>query len=119
MRTWDVLQRRKAAEDWEVVGGVKAPDLEMATLLARETHFRHGEATGYAMRLRGTQEIHPCEDPTGIGGVIDRSYRKSEGYTGVGAKLRRVHKLMEERGLVIDRPRPPGHRERAGEDAHA
>lgn len=117
MKTWDVLQRRK--DDWEVVGGVKAPDLQMATLLARETHFRHGEAEGYAVRLRGTDQIHPCEDPTGIGGIIDRSYRKSEGYAGVGAKLRRVHKQMEERGLVIDRPRPPGHRDRDEEGAHA
>ena len=104
---WDVLQRRKPEDDWEVAGGIKAPDLELAMLLARETHFRHKEASEYAVRLRGTDEVHPCPDPTGIGGVIDRAYRRSEGYAGVGAKLKKVHASMKERGMVVDRPRPP------------
>jgi hypothetical protein len=47
--------------------------------------------------------------------VIDRAYRRSEGYAGVGAKLKKVHALMKQRGLVIDRPRPPVGRAR--EDA--
>lgn len=112
MQAWDVLQRRRPGEDWEHVGAVKAGDLEMALLLARETHFRHGEATEYAVRRRGEAEIHQAEDTTGIGGVIDRAYRRSEGYAGVGARLKTVHKLMAQRGLVIDKPRPPGHRDR-------
>jgi 1,2-phenylacetyl-CoA epoxidase PaaB subunit len=103
---WDVLQRRKPGADWDVAGGIKAPDLEMAMLLARETHFRHKEAPEFAVRLRGTDEVHPAPDLTGIGGVIDRAYRRSEGYAGVGAKLKKVHALMKQRGLVIDRPRP-------------
>jgi 1,2-phenylacetyl-CoA epoxidase PaaB subunit len=107
MAIWDVLQRRKPDADWEVAGGIKAPDLDMAMLLARETHFRHKEASDYAVRLRGTDEIHRCPDPTGIGGVIDRAYRRSEGYAGVGAKLKKVHAVMKERGLVIDGSRPP------------
>ncbi|HEX9890672.1 MAG TPA: hypothetical protein VGB28_01250 [Actinomycetota bacterium] len=119
MRAWDVLQRRRPGEEWEHVGAVKAGDLEMALLLARETHFRHGEATDYAVRRRGDTEIHPAGDTTGIGGVIDRAYRRSEGYAGVGARLKKVHKLMAERGLVIDKARPPAHRARDGEDLHA
>ena len=113
MHIWDVLSRRRDEEPWETVGSVNAPDLDLAMMLARETHFRHGEGTTYALRARGDDDVHPCPDPTGIGGVIDRSYRKSEGYAGVGAKLRRVHEAMRERGLVIDRPRPRGHRARA------
>jgi hypothetical protein len=119
---WDVLQRRKPDAEWDVAGGIKAPDREMAMMLARETHFRHKEAPEYAIRLRGTNEIIPCPDPTGIGGVIDRAYRRSEGYAGVGAKLKRVHALMKDRGLVIDRPRPPvGRAARGAEEevAHA
>jgi len=112
MHIWDVLSRRRDDESWEVAGSVNAPDLDLAMLLARETHFRHGEGTTYALRRRNDERVHVCPDPTGIGGVIDRSYRRSEGYVGVGAKLRRVHGVMADRGLVIDRPRPRGHRAR-------
>jgi 1,2-phenylacetyl-CoA epoxidase PaaB subunit len=114
---WDVLQRRKTGTEWEVAGAIKAPDLEMAMILARETHFRRKEAPEFAVRLRGTDEIHPAPDVRGIGGVIDRVYRRSEGYVGVGAKLKKVHALMRERGLVIDRPRPPVRRGRDEEAA--
>ena len=111
MRVWEVLQRSRTGE-WEVAGAVKAGDLEMAMLLARETHFRHGEADAYALRAKGSDEIHEATDTVGIGGIIDRSYRRSEGYAGVGARLKQVHRAMAERGLVIDRPRPPTHRPR-------
>lgn len=117
MPVWDVLQRRKPDDPWEVAGGIKAPDLEVAMLLARETHFRHKEAPEYAVRLRGTDDVHPCPDPSGIGGIIDRAYRRSEGYAGVGAKLRRVHREMRERGLVIDRPRPSARGRRRAQPA--
>jgi 1,2-phenylacetyl-CoA epoxidase PaaB subunit len=106
MQVFDVLSRKKQGADWTPAGSVNAPDLTMAMLLARETHFRHGEGETYAVRRRGDTEIHECPDPTGIGGVIDRSYRRQTGYVGVGAKLKKVHALMEERGLVIDGLRP-------------
>jgi 1,2-phenylacetyl-CoA epoxidase PaaB subunit len=106
MLIWDVLSRRRSGEEWQTVGAVNAPDLEMAMLLTRETHFRHGEARDYAVRRRGEEEIHPCPDTTGIGGVIDRAYRRSEGYAGVGAKLKRVHQEMASRGLAIEGSRP-------------
>jgi 1,2-phenylacetyl-CoA epoxidase PaaB subunit len=116
VHVWDVLARRREGEDWQVTGSVNAPDLDMAMLLVRETHFRHGEGKTYAVRRRGEQEVHECPDPTGIGGVIDRAYRRQDGYVGVGAKLRKVHELMAQRGLVIDRPRPAVRRSR--EAAH-
>lgn len=101
-----MLSRKKEGADWTPAGSVNAPDLAMAMMLARETHFRHGEGETYALRRRGDTEIHECPDPTGIGGLIDRSYRRQTGYVGVGAKLKKVHAVMEERGLVIDGPRP-------------
>jgi 1,2-phenylacetyl-CoA epoxidase PaaB subunit len=116
VHVWDVLARRREGDDWQVSGSVNAPDLEMAMLLVRETHFRHGEGKTYAVRRRGDEAIHECPDPTGIGGVIDRAYRRQDGYVGVGAKLRKVHELMAERGMVIDRPRPAPRRSR--EAAH-
>jgi 1,2-phenylacetyl-CoA epoxidase PaaB subunit len=106
MEVFDVLSRRKAGEDWRVVGSVNAPDLDMAMLLVRETHFRHGESDTYAVRHRGDEEIHECPDPTGIGGVTDRSYRRQAGYVGVGAKLKQIRALLAERGLVIEGNRP-------------
>ncbi|MGH2724101.1 MAG: hypothetical protein ACRDI0_07515 [Actinomycetota bacterium] len=106
MEVWDVLSRRRDGDPWQVVGSANAPDLDMAMLLVRETHFRHKEADTYAVRRRGDEQVHACPDPTGIGGVIDRSYRRQDGYVGVGAKLKRVQADMAARGLVIDRPRP-------------
>jgi 1,2-phenylacetyl-CoA epoxidase PaaB subunit len=117
MHIWDVLSRRRAEDPWQSVGSINAPDLDLAMLLARETHFRHGEGTTYALRRRGDDRVHECPDPSGIGGVVGKEYRRQEGYVGVGAKLKRVHALMAERGLVIDRPRPRGHRPRAKEPA--
>lgn len=117
MAVWDVLARRKADDPWQVAGSLNAPDLDLAMLLARETHFRHGEGATFALRARGDDEVHECPDPEGIGGVIGKEYRRQAGYVGVGAKLKRVHALMAERGLVIDQPRPPGHRPREAADA--
>lgn len=112
MHIWDVLSRRKDQDPWEVSGSINAPDLDLAMMLARETHFRHGEGTTYALRSRESEEVHECPDPQGIGGVIGKEYRRQDGYVGVGAKLKRVHAEMEKRGVVIDRPRPRGHRTR-------
>ena len=119
MAVWDVMSRRRDGDPWEVAGSLNAPDLDLAMLLARETHFRHGEGTTFALRRRGQEEVHECTDPEGLGGVIGKDYRRQAGYVGVGAKLKRVHALMEERGLVIDRPRPRGHRPRTKEAAGA
>jgi 1,2-phenylacetyl-CoA epoxidase PaaB subunit len=119
MHVWDVLSRRREGEPWEVAGSINAPDLDMAMLLTRETHFRHGEGTTYAVRRRGDETIHEAPDPSGIGGVLGKEYRRQDGYVGVGAKLKRVHALMAERGLVIDKARPKRHRARQRESAGA
>ncbi len=117
MPVWEVFGKRTAGDDWTLVGGIKAPDAEMALILARETHFRHKEGVAYAVRRRGEKELHPgTDDPQLIGGVTDRSYRRQEAYAGVGAKHKRISKLMAERGLVIDRPRPPVGRAAAGRE---
>jgi 1,2-phenylacetyl-CoA epoxidase PaaB subunit len=110
MDVWDVLGKRTAGDEWTLVGGVKAPDMEMALLLARETHFRHKEGVAYAVRLRGqagSQMHESAWAPEMLGGVTDRSYRRQEAYAGVGAKLKRVAAEMASRGFRIDRPRPP------------
>ena len=113
MDVWDVLGKRTSGDDWAVVGGVKAPDAELALILARETHFRHKEGVRYAVRRRGESDLHigPYEGDT-LGGVTDHSYRRQEAYTGVGARLKRVAMEMAERGLRIEHPRPPGGRVR-------
>jgi 1,2-phenylacetyl-CoA epoxidase PaaB subunit len=117
MEVWDVLSRRRQGNEWQTAGSVNAPDLELAMLLARETHFRHGEGTTYALRRRLDGTVHECPDPSGIGGVIGKDYRRQAGYVGVGAKLKRVQAEMAQRGAVIDRPRPPGRRTREAADA--
>ncbi len=107
MPVFDVFGKRTEHDDWTLVGGIKAPDVEMALVLARETHFRHKEGVAYAVRRRGVSEMHVGTDgPELLGGVTDRSYRRQEAYAGVGAKHKRIGRLLAERGLVIDRPRP-------------
>src|SRR5439155_17044376 len=104
---WDVLRKRTEEDGFVVVGAVKASDADLALLLARETHFRHKEGVGYAVRERGSEELHVGTYGSSlIGGVTDRSYRRQEAYVGVGAKLKRVSHELEERGLRIDAPRP-------------
>jgi 1,2-phenylacetyl-CoA epoxidase PaaB subunit len=118
MPVWDVFGKRTAHDEWTLVGGIKAPDAEMALVLARETHFRHKEGVAYAVRRRGERELHVgTYDPDLLGGVTDRSYRRQEAYAGVGAKHKRISKLMAERGLAIDRPRPPVGRATRQEEA--
>jgi 1,2-phenylacetyl-CoA epoxidase PaaB subunit len=107
---WDVLGKRTAKDEWVLVGGVTAPDVQMALLLARETHFRHKEGVAYAVRRRGdpAEGLVTAEWPAEtLGGVTDRSYRRQEAYAGVGAKLKRVAGELAARGLRVDRPRPP------------
>jgi 1,2-phenylacetyl-CoA epoxidase PaaB subunit len=118
MPVWDVLGKRRADDDFELVGGIKAPDVQMALILARETHFRHKEGVAYAVRLRGDDVLHagPYEGQV-LGGVTDHSYRRQEAYAGVGARHKRVGKRVAEQGLVIDRPRPPVGRSPIGERA--
>ena len=110
MPVWDVLGKRTEDDDFVVVGGVKAPDPDVALLLARETHFRHKEGVAYAVRRLGSADLEAGTWPAEtLGGVTDRSYRRQEAYVGVGGKLKRVAASLASRGLRIDRPRPPGH----------
>jgi len=105
---WDVLGKRSTDDEFVVVGGVKAPDADMALLLARETHFRHKEGVAYAVRRRGDAEVFASPYPPDVlGGVTDRSYRRQEAYAGVGAKLKRIQAEMSKRGVVVQGPRPP------------
>ncbi len=117
-----MLGKRTADDDFVVVGGVKAPDAEMALVLARETHFRHKEGVAYAVRRRGDRDdaIHVGPDAAEtLGGVTDHSYRRQEAYAGVGGKLKRVSKEMAERGVAIDAERPPvGRIRRADHSEH-
>ena len=119
MDVWDVFGKRRAGDEFELVGGIKAPDVRMALILAKETHFRHREGVRYAVRRRGDDGLIEGEyDGDALGGVTDHSYRRQEAYAGVGAKHRRVSDLMASRGLRIDSARPPAGRmrpDRAGE----
>ena len=108
MPVWDVFGKRRADDEFELVGGIKAPDVEMALVLARETHFRHKEGVAYAVRRRGKDELHvgPYRGDV-LGGVTDHSYRRQEAYTGVGARQKRISADFAKRGVTIVRPRPP------------
>lgn len=106
MEVFEVFQRRTADDPLTHVGSIKAPDLEMALILARETHFRHGEGVECWVKRRGEDQLHPAHEPEAMDGVVDRSYRRQDGYVGVGAKHKRVAAQLRERGLFIDGMRP-------------
>jgi len=104
MDVWEVFSRRTNDDPLVHVGSVSAPDIELALVLARETFFRHGEGVDCWVGRRG--DLHRVAHPETLGGVGDKSYRRPDGYTGVGAKLKRVHSELAARGVAIDRPRP-------------
>lgn len=104
MEVFEIVQRRTAQDEPVVAGSILAPDLEMARLLARETHFRHKEAEACYVRYKG--ELHEVT-PTGpVGGSVDRSYRRQDGYIGVGARMRRLADRIAEEGRRVEGPRP-------------
>ena len=105
MKVWEVFGERRLAEDPQVVGTILAPDVAMALLLARECYFRRGEGQRYAVRERGTEELHFCREDEVVGGVTDKSYRRPDGYVGVGAKFQRVKDELARRGLAPAGPR--------------
>ena len=111
MPIWDVLGKRTEDDGFVVVGGVKAPDADLALLLARETHFRHKEGVAYAVRSRGDDALHEGSwKADELGGVTDRSYRRQEAYAGVGGRLKTLSERFARDGVRIDAPRPPAHR---------
>jgi 1,2-phenylacetyl-CoA epoxidase PaaB subunit len=111
MAVWDVLGKRTEDDEWTWVGGIKAPDVGMALVLARETHFRHKEGVAYGVRRRGEERVHVGPYPAAdLGGVTDHSYRRQEAYAGVGARQKRISRKLAEQGVRIDRPRPPARR---------
>ncbi|HVL32415.1 MAG TPA: hypothetical protein VM600_02420 [Actinomycetota bacterium] len=104
MEIFEVFQRRTHDDPLTNVGSIRAPDLEMALLLARETHFRHGEGAECWVARR--EDFHPVPHPETMGGVTDRSYRRQDGYVGVGGRHKRITRQLRERGMTIEAPRP-------------
>jgi phenylacetate-CoA oxygenase PaaH subunit len=104
MDVWEVFSRRTNDDPLVHVGTVKAPDLEMALVLARETFFRHGEGVDCWVGRRG--DLHPVANPETLGGVTDKSYRRPDGYVGVGAKHKRIRDELAGRGLIVEATRP-------------
>ncbi|HEX9695895.1 MAG TPA: hypothetical protein VGB64_06235 [Actinomycetota bacterium] len=104
MDVYEVFSRRQIDDPLTHVGAVKASDAEIALMLAREAFFRHGEGVDCWVVRRG--DMHRVADPATLGGVTDKSYRRQDGYPGVGAKLRRVADQLKD--VRIDRPRPKG-----------
>ena len=106
MEIFEVFSRRTHDDPLTHVGSLRAPDLELALLLARETHFRHGEGAECWIAQRG--DLHAVSHPETMGGVGDRSYRRQDGYVGVGAKHKRVTADTAARGARIEGARPGG-----------
>jgi ring-1,2-phenylacetyl-CoA epoxidase subunit PaaB len=80
MAIWEVFGRRRHEDALEHVGTLHAPDHTTALLLARETHFRHGEGVDYA--VVASTDLHRLEDPTLMERHTDVSYRMQAGYSG-------------------------------------
>lgn len=103
MQIYEVFSRRVQDDPLVHVGSIKAPDDDMALVLAREAFFRHGEGVDCWVAKR--TDLHRISNPESLGGVTDRSYRRQDGYQGVGAKAKRVAQRLV--GVRIDKARPP------------
>ena len=109
MATFEVFGRRRWEDALEHVGTLVAADEAAALLLARETHFRHGEGVDYAVVRR--EDVHRLKDPTILDHTIDMSYRRQDGYTGFREKRERARVAARERGRGELQERPtPGRR---------
>ncbi len=107
MPIYEIFGRRKWEEPLAHVGAVHAPDHEAALLLARETHFRHGEGVDFAVVRR--DDVHYIDDHTLIERTVDQSYRRQEGYTGFRQKREAARRAAAERGRGELQQRPvPG-----------
>lgn len=96
MATYEVFGRRKWEDSLEHVGTVHAPDHDSALLLARETHFRHGEGVEYAVVK--SDHLHRVNDPSILEHTVDMSYRTQAGYSGFREKRQRAREAAQERG---------------------
>lgn len=106
MATYEVFGRRRFDDALTHVGTVHAEDATTALLLARETHFRHGEGVDYAVVASG--DLHRLEDPTLLDRQVDQTYRNQAGYSGFRDKRAAARDAADARGLagVRDRPSP-------------
>jgi ring-1,2-phenylacetyl-CoA epoxidase subunit PaaB len=102
MEVWEVFSRRNHDDPLVHVGSIKAPDAEMALVLAREAFFRHGEGVDCWVARRA--DLRRVPNPETLGGVTDKSYRRQEGYVGVGAKHKKVTERLK--GARIEGARP-------------
>jgi phenylacetate-CoA oxygenase PaaH subunit len=96
MATYEVFGRRRWDDALEHAGTLHAPDHETALLLARETHFRHGEGVDYAV-VR-TDHLHRMSDPSMLEHTIDMDYRMQSGYSGFREKREAARQAADARG---------------------
>jgi 1,2-phenylacetyl-CoA epoxidase PaaB subunit len=106
MATYEVFGRRRFDDPLTHVGTLHAADAEAALLLARETHFRHGEGVDFA--VCATTDLHRLADPTLLEHQVDVTYRNQGGYSGFRAKREAAREAADARGLghVRDQPSP-------------
>jgi ring-1,2-phenylacetyl-CoA epoxidase subunit PaaB len=97
MPIYEIFGRRKPDEALTHAGALHAPDHDTALLLARETHFRHGE--GVDIAVVKADDLHFIQDTSLIEHTVDQSYRRQEGYTGFREKRQRAREAAVERGL--------------------
>jgi phenylacetate-CoA oxygenase PaaH subunit len=109
---WEVFGKRTAADTWQAVGAVQAPDEQMALLFATEAFFRHGE--GVDLAVVRTRDFHVLGDPDLLRFHTDKTYKLQAGYP-LGDKRRRATRRATEFGTVVDRRRPADRRLRSGE----
>ncbi|MCA1833630.1 MAG: hypothetical protein ABR548_13385 [Actinomycetota bacterium] len=112
MEVWEVFSRRTTDDPLVHVGAVKAPDLDMALLLAREAFLRHGEGVDCYVTQRG--DLHRISMPQTLGRGTDKSYRRPDGYAKIGAKHKKMREEIAAKGLAIPGERPPTSRRSDG-----
>lgn len=88
MDIYEVFRRAGHKDPYEHCGAVKAPDAEMALLMAKECFLRRGEGEHLWLAKRG--DIHSFSEDPAINLVADKSYRHPSGYRDVVEKRERA-----------------------------
>ncbi len=94
MDIYEVFRRSGHKDPYEHCGAVKAPEPEMALMMAKECFLRRGE--GEHLWIVKRSDIHSFSEDPGIDVVADKSYRHPSGYRDVVEKRERAVRRAKE-----------------------
>ena len=105
--TFEVFVRRNWESRLEHCGTIHAPDVDVALVLARETHVRHEEGVEFA--VVASEAFHLMADPSILDRQVDMTYHMQTGYSGFREERESARAAAQARGRAYLAKQPaPG-----------